>query len=314
MKRAILAGLGAIALAVTGSTVAEAQLGGLIRDNVPGVKLPDILGGKQPVSTNIKDAKYADPSKDSFNPGTARSMTELERSGDGGFVLQAGYFSMIAQTYCLRAGTYGPTGGDGYLYAPVKGSQHKIVTAILRNSTNRPEIDQRDIQVLLWAVVARAKFEDLNSRLKLVASQLLTTRELASMNRNALDVLTNRQLNQVTGGLPEPVARIARAEADMRRMLASGGSNYGDLEAAAVLAGVAPRGAGSIDVPASRWSKHPDGYWVRYDPQGYKRTHVEIYVEPGSKAVGRVYDPATSVAVPGNTSKQRIGQSGRVYS
>ena len=41
---------------------------------------------------------------------------------------------------------------------------------------------------------------------------------------------------------------------------------------------------------------------------------VEIFVEEGSEAVGKVYDPGKSVAVPGNTSRQRIAQSGRVYS
>jgi hypothetical protein len=46
---------------------------------------------------------------------------------------------------------------------------------------------------------------------------------------------------------------------------------------------------------------------------GYRRTKVEIYVAPDSDGEGEVYDPAKSVAVPGNTSKQRIGQSGRYF-
>jgi hypothetical protein len=312
MKRFLTLGLCAAALTFSVGGVAEAQFGGLLRDALPSVKLPNILGGKQPISTSIKDATFSDPSRDGFDPGVARPMTDLARSDKGGFVLEEGYFSMVAQSYCLRAGTYGPTGGDGYLYAPMKGSSRKIATAILQNANDHPDIAQRDIQTLLWALVARAKFEDLNNRLKLVAARLLTQRQLASMNRNALDVLTNRQVTNMIGGVPEPIARVARAEADMRRML-SGGSSYSDLEAAAVLAGVAPLGEGSVNVPAARWSRHPDGYWVRYDPKGYKRSLVEIYVAPGSGAVGEVYDPAKSVAVPGNTSKQRIGQSGRAY-
>ncbi|WP_114520129.1 hypothetical protein [Altererythrobacter sp. ZODW24] len=302
----------AAAMVVSAGGTAEAQIGGLIRKVTPKVKLPNLLAGKPPISTNIKDAIYGDPSQDAFNPGPEMSLTSLQRSKTGGFILRAGYYSMEAQSYCLHAGTYGPTSGDGYLYAPVKGSAKKIVTAILQNSTKHPEIAQRDIQMLLWAVVARAKFENLNNRLKIVAAQLLTQKQLASMNRSALDVLTNRQVQQVTGGLPEPIARIARAEADMRRML-SGGSSYSDLESVAVLAGIAPRGAGSIDVPAQRWSKHPKGYWVRYNARSYSRTKVEIFVAPGSKAEGKEYDPATAIAVPVNTAKQRLGQSARVY-
>lgn len=33
----------------------------------------------------------------------------------------------------------------------------------------------------------------------------------------------------------------------------------------------------------------------------------------GSKGVGKVYDPGTAIAVPVNTSRQRLAQSGRDY-
>ena len=115
MKRFLTLGLCAAALTFSVGGVAEAQFGGLLRDALPSVKLPNILGGKQPISTSIKDATFSDPSRDGFDPGAARPMTDLARSDKGGFVLEEGYFSMVAQSYCLRAGTYGPTGGDGYL-------------------------------------------------------------------------------------------------------------------------------------------------------------------------------------------------------
>ena len=319
MKRAIVIGMSAAALALTGTTAAisantntSLQLGGLVKQLAPKVKLPNLLKGKPPVSTNIRDAVYGDPSRDNFNPGPSISLTSLPRDEDGGFVLAPGYYTMTAQTYCLKAGTHGPTGGNGYLYAPMKGSQREAVEAILRNSVDHPDIAQRDIQVLLWAIVARAKFEDLNNRHKVVATRLLSSKQLAKLNRNALDVVTSSQFNSLIGGVPGPVASVLRAEADMRRMLA-GGSTYSQLEQVAVLSGAVPIGEGSIDVPANRWSKHPDGYWVRYDPQGYSRTKVEIFVSEGSDGVGETYDPAKSVAVPGNTARQRIGQSERVY-
>ena len=136
---------------------------------------------------------------------------------------------------------------------------------IVRNSVNRPEIPQQKIQQLLWAIIARAKFEDLQGDIKAVASQLLTPRQLAGLNRNALDVLS----------------------------------------------GNAPLGPGSREVPSGRWSVHPDGYYVRYLPSGYSSTRVEIYVPQGSPSVGKEYDPATHIAVPGNTARQRLIQSGR---
>jgi hypothetical protein len=45
----------------------------------------------------------------------------LQRTPNGGFVVQYGYYTLQTQSYCLKAGTHGPGGGDGYLYAPPKG-------------------------------------------------------------------------------------------------------------------------------------------------------------------------------------------------
>lgn len=309
----VLSGTGFVAVA------AEAQLGGLggtvVRNlpvKTPGV--PNLLSGPAPISTQLKDAIWGDPSTDNFTPPmAARDLTSLTRSAEGGFVLGEGYYRMHAQSYCLHAGTHGPGGGDGYLLGPVKGSAKDAVTSILRNSVAHPEIAQHDIQLLLWAIVARAKFEDLDLRLKGVAAKLLTQKQLLSLNRSALSVLSNPQLNAITGGMPGPVRTVVEAESRMRGLLTTPGSSYSEIERVAVLGGIAPRGPGSIDVPASRWSLHPDGYWVRYKPNGYSNTWVEVWVPKGSKGKGKVYDPGTAIAVPVNTSRQRLAQSGRVY-
>lgn len=313
MKRTVLAVMAATAMTFAAAAPADAQLGGLLKRLAPKVELPNLLEGEKPVSTSIDDARYGDPSRDGFNPGTPAPMTGLQRDGDGGFVLAPGYWVLDAQSYCLKAGTYGPTQGDGYLYAPLDGSQRRAVEDILKNSLDHPDIAQRDIQVLLWAIVARAKFEDLGRDKQVTAARLLSRKQLAGLNRSAVDVLTSREVTSLVGGVPRPLAQVLEAEADMRRML-QGGSSFAELERVAVLTGAAPIGEGSrTDVPANRWSRHPDGFWIRYNPSGYSRTQVEIYVEQGSDAVGESYEPWKTVAVPVNTSKQRLGQSARIY-
>ena len=292
---------------------ALAQFGGLggIGDKLKK-KTPNLLGGKPPITTSLSDAKWADASKDGFAPPEeARSLMTLQRTPNGGFVLQPGYYNLQTQSYCLKAGTHGPGGGDGYLYAPPNGPAEEAVMTILRNSVQRPEIQQRDIQALLWAIIARAKFEDLQSQMKTTAAQLLTPRQLASLNRSALDVLSGNALTDALGGVPEPLRQIAQAEAQLRQMLTTPGASFAETERVAVLSGAAPLGEGSRDVPSGRWSLHPDGYYVRYLPSGYSSTRVEIWVPQGSPAVGKEYDPATHVAVPGNTARQRLIQSGR---
>lgn len=292
---------------------ADAQLGGLggLGDRLRRV---NPLGDRSPITTSLEDARWADPTKDNFTPREAlRSLLTLQRTPNGGFVLQPGYYELHMQSYCLKAGTYGPGGGDGYLYAPPKGPAEDAVMTILRNSVNRPEIEQRRIQVLLWAIIARAKFEDLSAEDRATAAQLLTPRQLASLNRNALDVLTGPLMQRTLGGLPGPLRQIAQAEAQMRQLLTTPGASFAEMERVAVLSGMAPVGEGSQEVPSGRWSAHPDGYYVRYLPQGYSHTLVQLWVPQGSPAAGREFDPATHIAVPGNTSRQRLAQSGREY-
>src|SRR5438128_699500 len=80
--------------------------------------------------------------------------------GGGLIALPAGAYAYVAQTYCLRPGTYGPghtergvaKNGSGYLYAPLRGPRAAIVGSVLRRSADHPEIGQKDIQVLLWAI------------------------------------------------------------------------------------------------------------------------------------------------------------------
>jgi hypothetical protein len=312
MKTKIAQISSAITLLLVSASMTFAQF-----DRLPGAdkltkKLPNILGGKPPITTALPDAKWGDASKDGFVPREdTRSLMVLQRTPNGGFVLQPGYYQLQTQSYCLKAGTHGPGGGDGYLYAPPKGPAEDAVMSVVRNSVQHPEIDQHDIQALLWAIIARAKFEDLQDQMKATAARLLTPRQLASLNRNALDVVSGNALTDALGGVPEPLRQIAQAEAQLRQMLTTPGASFAEMERVAVLSGAAPLGEGSQSVPSGRWSIHPDGYYVRYLPSGYSSTRVEIWVPQGSPAVGKEYDPATHIAVPGNTARQRLIQSGR---
>lgn len=311
-RNAIMAACAFMLVALCAAS-ASAQLGGLggLGDKLKK-KTPNLLGDKQPITTSLPDAKWADSSKDGFTPREPeRSLMTLQRTPNGGFVLQPGYYIFQDQSYCLKAGTHGPGGGDGYIYAPPKGPAEDAVMTIVRNSVNRPEIPQQKIQQLLWAIIARAKFEDLQGDIKSVATQLLTPRQLASLNRSALDALSGNALTDALGGVPEPLRQIAQAEAQLRQMLTTPGASFAEMERVAVLSGNAPLGPGSQNIPSGRWSIHPDGYYVRYIPSGYSSTRVEIWVPQGSPAVGKEYDPATHIAVPGNTSRQRLIQSGR---
>jgi hypothetical protein len=281
-----------------------------------GKKAPDassLLEGEPPITTSLSDAIYGDSSRDGYNPSSLVPLTSLARTSNGGFILRPGLYEMHTQSYCLKAGTHGPGGGDGYLYAPPKGPARDAVVSIVRNSVQHAEIDQHKIQLLLWAIIARAKFENLNPELKAVASQLLTPQQLAMLNRSGLSILPGPAHDRLMQQVPPSARHILEAEARLRQMLTTGAS-FEEMERVAVLAGAASMGEGSRQVPWGRWSRHPDGYYVRYLPRSYNYTVVQIFVPEGSPAVGKEYDPALHIAVPGNTARQRLIQSGRAQS
>ena len=294
----------------------SAQLGGIgekLRNKIPNTE--DLFKGKAPIYTSLEDAKWevttiGDYRLDSLNK---KGLLQLQRTPNGGFVLQPGFYDYHGQSYCLKAGTHGPGGGDGYIYAPPKGTQEDAVMTILRNSVNHPEIQQRNIQMLLWAIIARSKFDELQNELKMVAARLLTPRQLAMLNRNGMNILPDAALNKLKESVPEPVQRVMEAENKLRSMLSDPTASFAEMERVAVLAGAVGLGPGSREVPMGRWSLHPDGYYVRYLPRGYSYTVVQVWVPNGSPAVGKEYDPATHIAVPGNTSRQRLIQSGRPH-
>ena len=298
------------------ATPVQAQFGRLRRAVTDAAQSADparLLQSPPPIQTNLADAVWGVDSLDSHNPDPAifKPLSLLQRTADSSaFILQAGHWAQQNQSYCLRAGTHGPGAGDGYLFAPPRGPAEEQVVAIVHNSAAHPDIDQHDIQLLLWAIIARAKFDKLDHRLQVVAARLLAPEQLLTLNRSALE-LARPVVEQAMASMPEGVQQVLRAEAGLRDELTSANASYENAERLAVLAGLAPRGEGSRDVPHGRWSLHPDGFYVRYLPSSYPSTRMEIWVPEGSPAIGKAFDPARHIAVPGNTAKQRLIQSAR---
>lgn len=245
---------------------------------IPG--LETILKSKPPLTTGISDAVTEVPFLDDFNPEFTRSMSLLPRTSEGSFVLEKpGNYIFEFQSYCLKAGTYAPgedRGGRGYLYAPLKGPQSDIIGNILKNAYLHPEIPQKDIQVLLWAVISRTKIKNMPPKMKRTAALLLTPKELYRINGGALGLIPEELINKAFADLPTSVRRVMEAEAHLRSMLTRASASYEELERVAVLQGEPPFEEGDREVPNGRWSFHPDGFFIRYFPCGYPQMLIEL--------------------------------------
>lgn len=294
-----------------------AQFGGLGKklldkgtDMVSGGSLNKLLKQPQAISTSFKDVDKTNSKPPSFTDGQqAQPLYLLPKSADGGYKLCAGLFEMTSKSYCLHAGTRGPSKGDGYMLAPVLGLKKDVVIRILKSAEQHANVQQRDIQVLLWAIVSRTKFADMNTNIKRTASTLLSPQELLMLEGGALGILPANLVEKAKDQLPSGLQSVFEAENSIRRLAASGTSSYEDMEKYAILAGLAPQP--DPDVPAGIWSLHPDGYYIRFMPQGYSVTKVQIYVpkELIDTKANLVYDGPNGIACPANVGAQRLAQT-----
>ncbi|MGH7588773.1 MAG: hypothetical protein ACRELU_09290 [Gemmatimonadota bacterium] len=271
-----------LAVLTMGVAPAAAQFGDLIDragDAIGQVpSLGSFLEGDPPITTSLDDARTEIAFLDAYSPGVWAPMDGLPRTSSGAFRLRPGRYALEAQSYCMHAGTHGPGGGDGYLYAPLAGPKAPIVRSILRNSVAHPEIQQRNIQVLIWAIIARTEFDEMPGEVQRTARTLLTEDELDELDDGALGMVPESVMREAMGQLPPVARQVFQAEARLRSMLSGGSASFAELERVAVLTGAATPTADSRPVPEGRWSYHPDGFFVRYAPHGYSRTRIEIVV------------------------------------
>lgn len=244
-------------------------------DRLPS--LDDLLN-RQPLTSSLEDAVTEVAFLDGFSPSVVSPLLELPFGFDDGVTMVPGAWSGMLQSYCLKAGTYGPTRGDGYLWAPLKGPRSEVIKAILNRSALHPEIPQSDIQVLLWGIIARSKVSTLGEGPRRAAERLLNDAEIGSIDGSALDIVPDEWLRKITGPIEGPIRRILEAENRIRQLLANpAGVAYAELERVAVLNGVPPRSERGRDIPGGRWSWHPNGFFIRFLPESYTNLELQIY-------------------------------------
>ena len=278
----------------------------------------DVLEGKPAISTSFKDVDLKNTMPPDFGANeTYTSLSSLTKNEEGKYELASGFYETTNLSYCLKAGTNGPAKGDSYGNAPIKGKMDDIVEAILiksqelwrnkasGNTTNKLTssfITQKDVQLLLWAIIAKADFDDMQNKTKSVALALLSPDQILKLNGGAVKSVVNFASDKGWMEKPALVRSIEEAEQSLRQLYKSSNSTYEDFERLAVLAG-----ANTEPQPAAfgTWFKHEDGFYIRYEPHGYPRTHVKIYVPEKKKIKLGI----TGVIATPSDSRQRLAQT-----
>lgn len=289
-----------------------------------------VLEGKKPITTNFKDDVSLEgilqPEFGQDKP--YRNLHDMPQNEQGAYLLQPGFYEITNLSYCLKAGTHGPGQGDAYGLAFLEGKMEDVVYAVIKRSQeiwrdknkmdvsqlqdrdNRGNIvetafriSQRDVQVLLWAIIAKADFQNMQGRTKAVATMLLTPQQLVKLNGGAVKTVANFADDKGLVNKPGIVQQIEQAEQSIRQLYQSANATYEDFERLAVLAGLA-----NEPQPVNRgtWFKHKNGYYVAYYPAGYPRTTTRVYVPEGSGPVAFI---ATGTVATPSDARQRLAQT-----
>ena len=227
------------------------------------------------------------------------SLIDLPQTEDGEIVLSDGFYEAEFKSYCLQPGTPSPSDRDAYRQGPLTSYRKDIVETILRNSLKKPELEQRNIQLLLWSVVSGSDFRKLSWEVQGTAQQLLTRKQIFELEGGVMGVVKT-----VAMALPE-----SGAAGQMKQLFETGTGSYEAYERIAVLQQQSH--ITHTEIKKDQWYKQPDGYWLRYFPSSYQHVKIQVYVPQGTleKKSGDylLFDPVTMMAIPANSNSQRLG-------
>lgn len=239
---------------------------------------------REAVTTGINDTNPTSPWASVFLKDLKPASVRSTRFGPG-------YYRLRLQSYCLHAGTYGPTQGDGYLLAPIKGDRAGLISSILVRSVTHPEIQQDDIQRLLWGIEAYTPFADYPGDFQQRVRPLLNEGEISSMGANQ-DVVKNAVGGFLQSLLPSEISNAISQVQTWRNDLTNPTMAFPELAQLAVLSGPAPVGEGSRPSVEGQWSYVGNGAYIRFFPESYQITDVEIFKAPAYRlttdSIGRV--------------------------
>ena len=202
-------------------------------------------------------------------------MTRLARTSNGSFVLQPGLWEGTFESYCLRAATWAPGVGDGYLWAPIRGARAGAIATILRVSVRHPDIPRDDIQMLLWAILSKTRVNDMPPTLQAAARALLPAAEINAINANGLQVMEMADRTRLFRDVTGPIRQVLDVESQLRYEFSRANATYEEIERIAVLSG-APPPENHNAIKRGQWSPHPGGYFVRYFPDSFAKMKVQV--------------------------------------
>ena len=265
---------------------------------------------KEPITTNFDDCNKSETLPPEFGEkAIEKQLCNIKFTAGKGYQLTPGYYTCTVKSFCLKAGTYAPSKGDGYLYAPLKGPKEKIVYKLIDNWYNHNEVDQHDLQLILWAIIAKTKISNLSPKLKAIVVLLIGEDDVKELSKVGLEMLSAEAFKRTVTNLPAPLQKIAEIENQMRTKFYAATVNYSEIESLAILNGTQTE---TSSIQRGTWTKLPNECYIKYLPQGYDNTQI-IYYVPQTLASKEIYYYGTgTIAMPASIGSQRLAQSNKI--
>ncbi|MEN3001976.1 MAG: hypothetical protein ABDI19_09075 [Armatimonadota bacterium] len=255
-----------------------------LSDKLP--RLDDLFKKEPPLTTSMADAPMPLRCLDEFQPTQFQPLDERHRLPDAKWKIPGvGLYEFTVHSFCGRIASYAPHKALGYLPAPYKGSRAKLLQAIIQRYPSHPELEQSDVQALIWAILAQAKPESFKTGVRRAAQTLLTEQELRSLNQQGLDALQDEVMRRLLPQVRDALRPLLEIENRVRQIIATLERPFEELERI-VMRPFDPND--KILYEPQHWYWNPEGgYFHRYMPNGYSRTRIQVWVP---RPVSIVYD------------------------
>jgi hypothetical protein len=264
---------------------------------------------RDPVTTSFKDVDKTLYIEDDYgNDEVYTDLTKEKFDSEKGYFLYPGFYEGVFESFCLKAGTPAPSGGNGRFYADLKGPKADIIKHILQRHQDDTSIEQWDVQLLLWAIIAKCDFQKMAGRVKETAIKMLSPKQIARLSKGSLEALGENQLKKMSYK-SDALRAVIIAENKMRSMYYQGIDSYEDYEEIAMTTGIEPFNSLYTE---GRWIKHPDGYYIRYYTPYASQTTTQLYI-PEDLSGGVYYNAIDDIAVPSHNGAQRLIQTNNPY-
>lgn len=231
----------------------------------------------EPITSSFNDVDTTGSLEPAFGNNENFLSFDVLDFGPNGYILHPGFFQATLQTFCIRAGTPSPIKGDGYMNAKLKGPMADVVNHILWNYLFHETVKQHDVQLLLWAIIAKTPYTDYTKEMKQTVDTLLMPNDINKLKKfGIMSVVTDEMLNNEIVKMPKALQSILKAENEIRKLAQSGSNDYDAYERWAIAGGVVS--SGNYTMAKGRWTHVKEGdYYVRYFPHGYKKTLIQLY-------------------------------------